>query len=65
MQGDVQSLQDGSYFKPKYQVDLYAQAEGYIDYLSTTELGLIAVELKAGRKLKTDQIDPHAGLLVC
>lgn len=62
MNGDVDSLINDTYFNPKYKVDLYAQEDGYLDFVSTKELGMINVDLKAGRKIKTDQLDFHAGI---
>ncbi|KEZ23595.1 thymidine phosphorylase [Ureaplasma diversum] len=62
MNGDVDSLLNDTYFNPAYKVDLYAKEEGYLDFVSTKELGMINVDLKAGRKTKTDQLDYHAGI---
>ncbi|WP_031489332.1 thymidine phosphorylase [Ureaplasma canigenitalium] len=62
LKGDYQSLYDDSYFNPKYTLDVISENEGYLSFKKTSELGLISVDLKAGRKVKTDKVDPHAGI---
>ncbi|RCT49192.1 thymidine phosphorylase [Ureaplasma parvum] len=60
--GDYISLENDTYFNPKYKLEILAKQDGYLDFKSTKELGMIAVDLKAGRKVKTDQLDFQAGI---
>lgn len=53
---------DPQSFKPKYQYQCLAKKSGYINYVSTHEMGIIALLLGAGRKTKTDVIDMVAGI---
>lgn len=62
--GDVDALKDGSYFKPKYEYAIKATKEGYLRFTSISEIGMISNHLGAGRILKTDKIDMHAGLVL-
>lgn len=62
LKGNHESLINDTYFQPKNKLEIKATQSGYVNYKSTKELGLIAVELKAGRKTKTDLIDFQAGI---
>ena len=45
-------------------VPIEALAEGYVESIDALEVGLVALELGAGRLRKGDQVDPSAGLVV-
>lgn len=59
---NIVSLANDAYFKPKYNLDIISSQDGYMKFKSTEEVGLIACELGAGRKNKTDKIDFQAGI---
>ena len=44
--------------------DITAPCSGYILHMDTTQLGYASQELGAGRKLKTDTIDPRVGFIM-
>lgn len=58
--------QGGSYkpglYKPKYIYEIKAKSQGYVHYKDTKELGLIAIELGAGRHEINDKIDYSSGI---
>ncbi|MCV3734435.1 thymidine phosphorylase [Ureaplasma miroungigenitalium] len=62
MHGDHAAVLNETLFKPKYEVIVQATANGYIGFQSTREIGLVAVDLKAGRKEKNEQLDWQAGI---
>jgi len=41
-----------------------ATAEGYVESIDALEVGLVALELGAGRLRKEDKVDPSAGLVI-
>ena len=41
-----------------------ATAEGYVESIDALEVGLVALELGAGRLRKEDRVDPSAGLVI-
>jgi thymidine phosphorylase len=59
---DLNLLRSGKYFNPKYQHHICAKKTGYLEYLSTKEIGLVAFHLGAGRITKESGIDHHAGI---
>lgn len=58
--------QNGNYneamFKPKYKYEIKAKKDGYVQFLDAKEVGLIALELGAGRHYKEEKIDFQAGI---
>ncbi|MDR1013281.1 MAG: pyrimidine-nucleoside phosphorylase [Lactobacillales bacterium] len=44
-----------------YKINYLAKQSGYIEKIKTEEIGLLAMKLGAGRKVKTDVIDPSVG----
>ena len=63
--GDVRFLDDTSLFPPaKYEIELRAENDGYISHMDAEKLGLLCVELGAGRRRKEDAIDFSAGLIL-
>jgi pyrimidine-nucleoside phosphorylase len=47
----------------KHKVTLKAAKEGYISGIETREVGMTAIDIGAGRKVKEDRIDHSAGFL--
>ena len=45
----------------KYTEDIFSDVSGYIEFISTRELGMILIELGGGRKKVTDKIDYSVG----
>ncbi len=63
--GDGLVCQDtGRLPQAPYSLPVYAQAEGYLQAVDATEIGLIAQSLGAGRLHKDDVIDPSVGLVL-
>jgi len=60
--GDVKSIQDKSFFHPKYRYVIKADKNGYLTFVSNAAVGMMSTRLGAGRILKTDKIDMQAGL---
>lgn len=60
--GDVESVKDKSFWHPKYKVEIKSPKSGYLTFTSNSAVGMIATRLGAGRILKTDKIDPQAGM---
>lgn len=54
--------QPDQYPKPAYTYQLTSPQDGYIAKMDSYEIGMIAVELGAGRIRKEDKIDPVAGI---
>jgi len=38
--------------------------DGYVESIDALEVGLVGLELGVGRKKKTDQVDPAAGIVI-
>ncbi|MCV3743517.1 thymidine phosphorylase [Ureaplasma sp. ES3154-GEN] len=62
MGGDYNAVANNTLFQPKYEAVIIADQDGYINFKSTQEIGLIAVDLKAGRKVKDEPLDWQAGI---
>lgn len=61
--GDLNSLDSlKDFYNPKHKYEITADSDGYLEFKSNKQLGLILVDLKAGRKAKTDSLDFDAGL---
>lgn len=60
--GDVISVVNGSFFKPKYFKIIKANQNGNLKYSNPVDLAKVGLELGAGRKEKNDSIDFQAGL---
>lgn len=50
------------FFAPPYQLELFADKDGYWQITNNAIIGQVAVELGVGRKKKSDLIDKHAGI---
>lgn len=53
-----------SYKKADYIEKVTARCDGYITEMDTFALGMVAVELGAGRRAKEDEVDPAAGFIL-
>lgn len=61
--GNLKMIQDlNNFYNPKFKKEIKAKKEGYVNFLSNKKLGLILIDLKAGRKIKTDNLDFLSGL---
>lgn len=62
--GNIKYVKDpDSYPKAKYVEKIYSQKNGYLSKIDTYELGMISLELGAGRRIKEDTIDAKAGIV--
>jgi pyrimidine-nucleoside phosphorylase len=63
--GDVRYLRDpGLYPVPAVQVDVSSPGEGFVSEIAVRTLGMLAIELGAGRKRIDDEVDPKAGMVL-
>jgi thymidine phosphorylase len=58
----MNSIETGKYFNPKYSYQIKATKHGFIQYISTKAVGMVAFNLGAGRVTKESNIDYHAGI---
>lgn len=61
---DIKYVEDEKYFAPKYKVEVFAQSSGYIAFKSVQCFGHVSILLGGGRVQETDEIDPHAGIMM-
>ena len=63
--GDVSYLQDpGKYPRSRHVIEVRSPSPGYVTGFSTLEIGILGVELGAGRMRVGDAVDPKAGILL-
>ena len=63
--GDPRVCEDTAYLPhAAYKISVPAPADGYVASMDTTAIGYCAQDLGAGRKEKTDVIDPAVGLVM-
>lgn len=63
--GDTKVLDDFSYFKqPVNKLEVKAWKRGFISSLKAMEIGIVSMNLGAGRSKKTDPIDYSAGIML-
>jgi pyrimidine-nucleoside phosphorylase len=63
--GDVRFVREpGLYPVAGIQVEVPSPADGFVSGIATRELGMLAIELGAGRKRIEDKVDPKAGILL-
>ncbi len=63
--GDARVCDDLAYLPhAAYKIDVPAKVGGYVAKMDTTAIGYVAQDLGAGRKKKTDAIDPAVGLIM-
>ena len=46
------------------QLPVESPGDGYVESIDALEVGLVGLELGVGRKKKTDQVDPAAGIVI-
>ncbi len=62
--GNIKFLKNpNSYPKAKYKEKIIAEKNGYLNKVDNYQIGMASLELGAGRKTKTDRIDPSAGII--
>lgn len=62
--GDVRVVENPeSYPEPKFKFEVKANQNGYIFKMNSFEIGMLGIELGAGRMKYTDSIDPKAGFI--
>ena len=63
--GDVNVIKNPDiYSSSKFVVDVSAEKEGFITEMDAYSLGMMSVELGAGRRAKEDHVDPAAGFIL-
>ncbi len=60
--GSIRALKTKQFFHPKHRYAMKASKDGYLTFVSNAAVGMLSTKLGAGRILKTDTIDPQAGL---
>ncbi|TYP92616.1 thymidine phosphorylase [Fodinibius salinus] len=63
--GDTEVLKDfDQYPKAEYDIEYSAPESGYLSAIDAYKIGMASLELGAGRKVKEDDIDPTAGIVL-
>ncbi len=63
--GDISYLEKTDSYKPSTQtMEVLSASDGFVTGYSTMEIGLLAIELGAGRTKVDDVIDPKAGIVI-
>jgi len=63
--GDISFIKNPSKYPiAKYEFELKSDKDGYISEMDAFEIGTASVELGAGRKIKEDDVDPQAGIVL-
>ncbi|MDD5765672.1 MAG: thymidine phosphorylase [Candidatus Marinimicrobia bacterium] len=63
--GDVSLIENPEKYKEaKYIAPVLSEKSGYVSHIETTSIGMISLELGAGRKTLTDVIQPEVGLVI-
>ena len=63
--GNIEQLQHPELLpKAKYVIALHSKTSGYVKQLHALELGILAMELGAGRRVKEDIVDPAVGIVL-
>ncbi len=63
--GDVAVIEDpGSYKPAAHQTDFTAAKDGVVSAIDAYQVGMASLELGAGRKEKTQPVDPAAGIVL-
>ena len=60
--GDLESILDDSFLKPKYNVEVVAKEDGFMEITSAVAFGIAAMKLGAGRETKEATLDYDAGI---
>ncbi|NPV10586.1 MAG: thymidine phosphorylase [Ignavibacteria bacterium] len=62
--GDVSYIENlEKYPEPKYRIEVKSNRDGFISLMDTFSIGMLGIELGAGRMKYTDTIDPKAGFI--
>ncbi|MDE5841416.1 MAG: thymidine phosphorylase, partial [Malacoplasma sp.] len=62
-QGNLKTIQNlNNFYNPKFKKEIKSWKDGYVNFTSNKQLGLILIDLKAGRKVKNDKLDFLSGL---
>lgn len=63
--GDIRYLRDpGLYPPPAFRLEVQSGGDGFVSRIAARRLGLLAIELGAGRKKMEDPVDPKAGIVL-
>lgn len=63
--GDTSVIKNpDSYHDAEFVLDVYSEKDGYITEMDAFSLGMMSVELGAGRRAKEDDVDPSAGFIL-
>jgi pyrimidine-nucleoside phosphorylase len=63
--GDVRFVREpGLYPGAAVQLEVKSPADGFVSGIAARELGMLAIELGAGRKRIEDKVDPKAGIVL-
>lgn len=63
--GDTSFIENtAKYPIAKFEFELKSSRDGYVTAMDAFEIGTASVELGAGRKIKEDDVDPQAGLVL-
>ena len=63
--GDINVIKDPDiYTSSEFIIDVPSEKEGYITEMDAFSLGMMSVELGAGRRAKKDRVDPAAGFIL-
>jgi pyrimidine-nucleoside phosphorylase len=63
--GDITPLRDPTlYPRASYSFNVISETSGYLGRFATKQIGMLAIELGAGRKKMEDRVDPKAGIIL-
>ena len=62
--GDLSALKHPDFLKAKYVVEVKSTESGFMEIFSPVDLGIASMKMGAGRRVKTDIIDPVAGIYI-
>ena len=63
--GDISVVQEPEMYEgAKFQEGVTSDKEGYITKMDAFAMGMVSVELGAGRRKKEDDVDPDAGFIL-
>jgi thymidine phosphorylase len=58
---DLEFYRKEKFFEPKIITLIKAKESGYVSFKSSSEFGMLAIQLKAGRMEKGDKLNHHNG----
>lgn len=62
--GDINALKNPDFLKAEYVVEIKSTESGFMEIFSPIDLGIASMKMGAGRRVKTDIIDPVAGIYI-